>query len=72
MADESETTIRIRDNGPLVVEGSVTITDADGNAFATNPDKPVVALCRCGASKNKPFCDGAHNGIDFKAAERAG
>lgn len=67
----SEVNIRIRDNGPLVVEGSVTITDADGNTFATNPDKPVTALCRCGASKNRPFCDGAHNGIGFDACDRA-
>ncbi len=67
----SEVTIRIRDNGPLVVEGSVILTDADGNAFPTNPEKPVVALCRCGASKNRPFCDGAHNAAGFEACERA-
>lgn len=67
----SDINIRVRDNGPLVIEGSVTITDADGNAFETNPDKPVVALCRCGASKKRPFCDGAHNGIEFEACERA-
>ena len=63
--------IRLRDNGPMVIEGGVEITDADGNAFPTNPDKPVVALCRCGATKNRPFCDGAHNQCGFEAADRA-
>ena len=67
----SDVNIRIRDNGPLVVEGSITITDTDGNEFPVNPDKPAVALCRCGASKNKPFCDGAHRDAGFNAADRA-
>ncbi len=67
----SDVNIRIRDNGPLVVEGSITITDTDGNEFPVSPDKPAVALCRCGASKNKPFCDGAHRDAGFNAADRA-
>jgi len=67
----SEVNIRIRDNGPLVVEGAITITDADGGEFPTSPDKPAVALCRCGASKNKPFCDGTHREAGFEAADRA-
>ena len=67
----SEIVIRCRENGPFVVEGPVKITDHEGNAFPTNPDKPVVALCRCGASENKPFCDGAHNRCGFEGAELA-
>ena len=67
----SDVNIRIRDNGPLVVKGSVNITDADGNGFPTSPDKPAIALCRCGASQNKPFCDGAHREASFTAADRA-
>lgn len=67
----ADVNIRIRDNGPLVVEGEVTITDAEGKQFATNPDKPAIALCRCGASKNRPFCDGAHNALGFEACDRA-
>ena len=63
--------IRLRDNGPLVVEGSITITDPDGKEFPVSPDKPAVALCRCGASKNRPFCDGAHNQAGFEACDRA-
>ena len=63
--------IRCRDNGPFVVEGPVTITDADGNQFAVAADKPAVALCRCGQSANRPFCDGTHKSADFESCERA-
>ena len=69
MADNVQ--IRMRRNGPLVVEGPVTLTDSAGNAFPLNPDKPAIALCRCGASANRPFCDGAHNKCDFESDEQA-
>ena len=65
MADVS---IRIRDNGPYLVTGSVTITDAEGRAFEL---KDTVALCRCGHSNMKPFCDGTHRAEDFQSAPRA-
>jgi CDGSH iron-sulfur domain-containing protein 3 len=65
-------TIRVRPNGPLIVEGPVQIVDASGNAFTPNPDKPRIALCRCGHSANKPFCDGAHNHCGFQSEELAG
>jgi len=67
----SEVTIRCRLNGPFLVEGSVTVVDHEGNAFTTNPDKPAIALCRCGQSANRPFCDGTHNRCGFEAAELA-
>jgi CDGSH-type Zn-finger protein len=67
----SDTNIRIRDHGPLVVEGPFALTDADGNAFPIDSSKPAIALCRCGASKNRPFCDGSHKACGFEAAERA-
>ncbi len=67
----SDVNIRIRDNGPLVVEGPITVTDGDGNQFPIDSSKPSVALCRCGASKNRPFCDGAHRDAGFQACERA-
>lgn len=53
-------------NGPLKVSGGVKIEDAMGEekTFEENQD---AWLCRCGASKNKPYCDGAHNKIGFKA-----
>jgi len=66
-----EVTIKARDNGPFLVEGPVTIVDAAGGVFKIPPDKPAVALCRCGQSKNKPFCDGSHKTCAFMAAERA-
>ena len=65
------TTIRVRPNGPFLVEGPVTIVDADGNVFPVNPDKPAVALCRCGQSNRKPFCDGTHKGCGFVSEELA-
>ena len=60
--------IEIMKNGPLIVTGDVELKDAEGNAY---PAKQRMALCRCGASTTKPFCDGAHSKIGFQAAERA-
>ena len=57
------------DNGPFLVDGSVTITDANGNQFSSKGK--TVALCRCGASANSPFCDGSHTKADFQSAPRA-
>jgi len=67
----SDVRIRCRENGPLVVEGQVTIVDHQGNPFPLSGDKPNVALCRCGHSANKPFCDGAHRQHDFAASNLA-
>jgi len=53
------TEITIRDNGPILVTGDVVMKDAKGNAFDLQ-GKANFALCRCGHSANKPFCDGAH------------
>jgi len=65
MADVS---IRPKPNGPYLVEGPVDIYDTAGNKIATdNPSQ--IALCRCGCSSNKPFCDGTHSQIGFQAAE---
>jgi len=64
------TTIRLRQNGPLIVEGDdVTVLDWNGNPYEVL--KRPVALCRCGASTRKPFCDGTHSRIGFAAAEAA-
>lgn len=58
------TVIRIRENGPLLVEGDFQLVDANGS------DVPIVkkALCRCGGSTMKPFCDGTHSKIGFQGA----
>jgi len=66
----SEVKITVRDNGPLLVEGAIELLDSNGNAVDTG-GKNVIALCRCGASVNKPFCDGQHSKIGFTAAAQA-
>ena len=62
----SEVTIRLSKNGPYIVEGPVELFDTEGNKIKV--DKLKIALCRCGASSNKPFCDGTHSQIGFQAA----
>lgn len=65
-------TIRCRENGPLVVPVKmVRVTDHLGNEFPLPTGKENLALCRCGQSQNKPFCDGAHKTVGFVAAELA-
>jgi CDGSH-type Zn-finger protein len=64
-----ETKITALDNGPYLVRGPVVITDAEGNQFYT--DRETIALCRCGGSQTKPFCDGTHSKVGFEAANRA-
>jgi CDGSH-type Zn-finger protein len=63
--------IRCRENGPLVIQGPIKITDHLGNEFVPAPGKDVIALCRCGQSNNKPFCDGSHRACGFLAAQLA-
>jgi CDGSH-type Zn-finger protein len=67
----ADVTIRMRANGPFIVEGPVTVVDSQGNQFQISPDKPAIALCRCGQSKNKPFCDGSHKTCQFISDELA-
>ena len=62
--------ISIRPNGPYLVEGDVELADVNGNKVDTT-GRPKIALCRCGASVTKPFCDGTHSKIGFQAAEAA-
>lgn len=59
----NETIVEATKNGPLLVYGNITIKDSAGNL--TKKHK-VTALCRCGASENKPFCDGSHAKISFE------
>lgn len=63
--------IRVRDHGPLVIEGPAIVVDAEGRPFTLPTNKPLVALCRCGQSSSKPFCDGTHKTCGFLAADRA-
>jgi CDGSH-type Zn-finger protein len=68
---DSEVVIKVRENGPYKVTGPVTIIDVDGNEYDLSDKGEAVALCRCGGSTTKPFCDGTHSRIGFQAAERA-
>jgi CDGSH-type Zn-finger protein len=63
--------IRCRENGPLVIQGPVMVVDHLGNEFAIPAGKDAVALCRCGQSNNKPFCDGSHRQCGFQASDAA-
>ena len=66
----SDVEIKVKENGPLVVSGPITIVDAEGNEYAL-PEGSGYALCRCGGSENKPFCDGTHKRNGFEAASAA-
>ena len=61
--EQKATECTIVENGPLLISGTLLVTLADG---ATETKKRSTAFCRCGASENKPYCDGAHNRIGFK------
>jgi CDGSH-type Zn-finger protein len=63
----SVVTVRIRDNGPLLIDGPIQLVDAQGRAIPMPNDKPVLAFCRCGQSNNKPFCDGTHRNCGFQS-----
>jgi CDGSH-type Zn-finger protein len=52
-------------DGPLLVRGPVRLTDQEGNEIATG--RETIALCRCGKSRLRPFCDGTHKLVRFKA-----
>jgi CDGSH-type Zn-finger protein len=67
----AEVEIKARHNGPYKISGPVRIIDADGNEYELPDDGKPIALCRCGGSKTKPFCDKTHSEIGFQAAERA-
>jgi CDGSH-type Zn-finger protein len=66
-----EVVIKARHNGPYKITGPVKITDADGNEYDLSEQGEAVALCRCGGSSTKPFCDGTHKKIGFEAEDRA-
>ena len=65
----ADVTIRVLENGPYLAKGDVDIVDASGHPIP-QPERGW-ALCRCGASTTKPFCDGTHSKIGFKAAMEA-
>ena len=64
----NDVTITPTDDGPYLVQGSVTLLDADGNHYEVSD---TIALCRCGRSSTKPFCDGTHEQVSFAAVDRS-
>jgi CDGSH-type Zn-finger protein len=66
----AESIIKIIPNGPYRVSGPTTITDPQGNVVPIEEGR-AVSLCRCGASVNKPYCDGTHGRIGFDSSESA-
>ncbi len=62
-AASMETKVEILENGPLLVYGTLKVTDKDGKSETKNK---TTAFCRCGHSANKPYCDGAHMKAGFK------
>ncbi|MEB8432518.1 (4Fe-4S)-binding protein [Cocleimonas sp. KMM 6892] len=59
---DTATKVKVTKGGPLLVEGNLTITMPDGEEVTK---EGMTALCRCGASANKPYCDGSHSKIEF-------
>lgn len=72
--DENEVEILVRPDGPYRVSGRFRLIDVDGNEFPLpegwDPNRPV-ALCRCGHSAIKPFCDSTHKSIEWTPETRA-
>ena len=72
----SDVTITVKDDGPFLVQGDVSIVDAAGTEIkvegkAMPSANSVIALCRCAASTNQPFCNGTHRKIGFESKVRA-
>ncbi len=59
-----ENKVEVTPNGPLLVYGNIVVKDEDGRETRKNK---VTAFCRCGASSNKPYCDGSHQKVNFES-----
>ena len=66
----AETKITVRNDGSIRVEGEFQMVDQDGKAFGLG-GRTSIALCRCGQSQIKPFCDGAHKRVNFQSVIQA-
>ena len=62
-----QATITPYPDGPYLVRGDFAVTDRDGNELGV--ERRTIALCRCGKSRMRPFCDGTHKLIGFKAPD---
>ena len=66
----AETKIMVRNDGSIRIEGDFQMVDQDGKAFGLG-GRTSIALCRCGQSQIKPFCDGAHKRVNFQSTIQA-
>lgn len=64
------TKITVRNDGPFRIEGDFEIVDMQGRPYGLG-GRVVIALCRCGHSENKPFCDGSHRAHGFRDQQQA-
>jgi len=62
--------ITVKNHASILVEGDFELFDMDGNKFDL-AGRTTIALCRCGGSKDKPFCDGTHRACNFQSAIKA-
>ena len=62
--------IEVRGTGPLRVTGPIDLVDQQGKSY-TIPEGEWASMCRCGASSNKPFCDGGHRDAGFDGPSEA-
>jgi len=63
--ERRDTVITPYRDGPLLVRGRFRLEDQDGNEI--EPGRETIALCRCGKSRMRPFCDGSHKLVGFQA-----
>lgn len=61
--ESTQTKVEVKENGPLLVHGTLKVIDKSGKEEVK---ERITAFCRCGFSKNKPYCDGTHNEINFQ------
>jgi CDGSH-type Zn-finger protein len=69
VSDVEQARITAYRDGPLLVRGAFALEDQDGTPIATRRD--TIALCRCGKSRTRPFCDGTHRLVGFRAPSKA-
>jgi uncharacterized Fe-S cluster protein YjdI len=62
VSESKEIKVEVLENGPLLVYGNLKVTNKDGHV---DTKKRTTAFCRCGASQNKPYCNGAHDQANF-------
>jgi CDGSH-type Zn-finger protein len=68
MISKKKPLVTCLEDGPYLVTGHDAVRGQDGKTIKSPSDKPNIALCRCGASASRPFCDGSHKKIGFSSA----